>query len=201
MAEKDIFKIFDEWVKNKGPREARISVFEHIRDIPYAIIPELRDPHLGPAGILELNKGSCQPKHYLLGLFFEKLSLPVKYMTYPFRWDDQHIEYPDDLKKIVKGLPVSYHLACKSYIDKRWVLVDATWDPQLKKAGFPVNEKWDGINDTVNAVIPIEEIGHGNREERVRYEAERRGLYTDKEKAASSEFIERLNVWLEEKRG
>jgi hypothetical protein len=33
--------------------------------------------------------------------------------------------------------------------------VDATWDRPLKRAGFPVNEHWDGRSDTKCAVKPL----------------------------------------------
>ena len=195
--EKGILAKFNELTKKLDPKEARIAVYKFIRDIPYAIIPELRDPDKGPAGILHLNKGSCQPKHYLLGMLFVKLDIPIQYMSYPFLWGSQKIAFPDDLKKIVKELPPAYHLACKAYIDQKWVLVDATHDLPLKKANFPVTEQWDGQSDTVNAVEPLEEIIHGSLMERVTYEAKQRGFYSEKEKASYAQFLEKLNPWLE----
>jgi hypothetical protein len=52
-------------------------------------------------------------------------------------------------------LPVAHHLACRVRINDRWVLVDATWDQRLKRAGFPVNEYWDGWADTHCPVKPL----------------------------------------------
>jgi len=188
---------FDSWISGLSAEEARIAVFKHIRDIPYAIVPELRDPLRGPSGLLSLGKGSCQPKHYLMALLFEKLNIPVKLVTYQFHWVNSDINYPDDLRSIVKALPAAYHLACKALINNKWVLVDATYDLALKKASFPVNESWDGHSDTVNAVTPEAEIIHNGPQERVEYEALRRAEYSDKEKAAYAEFIEKFNLWLE----
>jgi len=108
---------FREWTRGKSLTEARISVFEHIRDIPYAIIPELRDPRVGTEKILEIQKGGCQPKHYLLGLYFGKLGISVKYVTYEFLWEDSAGRYPVDLKEMIKGLPPAYHLAVKAEIE------------------------------------------------------------------------------------
>jgi hypothetical protein len=192
-----ILEAFRGWTKNLGPRDARIAVFEHIRDIPYAIVPELRDPERGPVGLIERDKGSCQPKHFLLAVLLGKLNIPVKYATYPFKWGDDSIKYPADLKEITKVLPPAYHLACKAHIDGKWVLVDATFDPPLEKSGFPVNKSWDGVSDTLNAVRPLEEILHESVEGRVRYEAARKGLYTEIEKTLYSKFVDKLNVWLE----
>lgn len=200
MSEDIILVKFDEWTRGLGAEEARIAIFEHVRDIPYAIIPELRDPLQGPAGILRLNKGSCQPKHYLLALLFARLGIPIKYVTYKFKWGDSPIKYPQELKELALRLPFGYHLASKAYINNKWILVDATWDLPLKKVNFPVNERWDGISDTTNAVIAKEEIVHETAQERVSYEAQKRSLYSEEEKSVSGEFIEKLNMWLDETR-
>ena len=110
--------------------------------------------------MLARNKGFCVPKHYLLGMFYERLGLSVQYCTYSFLWKDLDVDYPPELKKMAQELSVTYHLACKAKINNNWVLVDATWDSALKKANFPVNENWNGESGTVNAVAPIEEFVH-----------------------------------------
>ena len=188
---------FNEWTGGKGPKEVRISVYEHIRDIPYAIIAAMRDPKVGPAALIEMNRGSCNPKHVLLGELFTRLGLKVKYANYSFDWDDPAVKYPPELRALVKKIPFGNHLACKVLIDDRWVLVDATWDPPLRKAGFPVNERWDGVSDTKNAVTPISEVLHDTIEERVKYDAGLRGLYTDEQAAVYADFVGKLNAWLE----
>jgi len=66
-------KKFSEWTKDLDHKEAKISIFNHIRNIPYAIVPEFRNPEVGTSGILDLNKGSCQPKHFLLAVFLTGL--------------------------------------------------------------------------------------------------------------------------------
>lgn len=197
MNQEIIDKKFNEWTKGLEGEEARLSIYNHIRDIPYAIVPEFRNPDVGTTGILNLNKGSCQPKHFLLAVLFDKLNIPVKYVSYPFKWQDQPLRYPENFKEILGGLPVSYHLACKAYIEYKWVLVDATHDPVLKAAGFPVTENWDGLNDTKNAVIPLEEVIHETLAERLSYEARQKSLYSEKEKSASADFVSKLNLWLE----
>jgi len=188
---------YDEWTGGKYSLEARVSVFEHIRDIPYAIVGELRDPDTGPAGILTMNRGSCVPKHFLLGRMFEKLGLEVKYASYLFSWDDPRILYPGELRDLVRRMPLTAHLACKVKIEGTWVLVDATWDLPLGKMGFPVNKFWNGLADTENAVLPIAEVVHESLEERVRYAAKKRESYTDDEKRVYEELTIKLNAWLE----
>ncbi|MDD5019523.1 MAG: hypothetical protein PHH75_08205 [Candidatus Omnitrophica bacterium] len=189
---------FSEWTARLDPKEARISVYNHIRNIPYAIVPELRDPAVGPAGMLELGKGSCIPKHFLLGMLFQKLDIPVRYCTYLYSWADPRIKYPPDLRSIVKELPMGTHLACRAHIEGQWVLIDATWDSGLKKAGFPVNENWDGLRPTKNAVKPVREIIHETVEDRVKYTAEAKKSWTGAQALAHEKFPVVFNAWLED---
>ncbi len=186
-----------EWTAGLGQKEARISVYNHLRDIPYMIVLELRDPVAGPAGILKQFKGSCIPKHFLLGILFEKLNIPIEYVTYLFSWDDPGVKYPSTLREIVRVMPIGTHLACKAYIEDKWILIDATWDVSLKKAGFPVNERWDGISNTKNAVKPMKEIIHDSVEDRIKYTAQHRSLWTDAEIQAHEKFPPLFNAWLD----
>ncbi len=198
MDEPLVNKKFVQWTYGLDTKQARISIFKHIRDIPYAIIPKLRNPAVGPAGMLELNRGSCQPKHFLLVMLFNKLNLPTRYVTYPFKWNEQPMKYPDDLKKMTENLPLAYHLTSKAHIGGRWVLVDATHDLLLESAGFPVNKDWDGESDTLNAVTPKEEIIHNTLEERLSYESAQRAYYSEEEKKNYADFVDKLNLWLKE---
>jgi len=196
-----IVQKLNEWTKDLGPQESRIAVFEHIRDIPYAIVTGLGHPIKGPARMLVQNRGYCEPKHILMYRMYQKLRIPVKYVTYPFNWSAQNINYPWKLKKLANETPMGYHLACKAHINGEWILVDATWDLPLKRLGFPVNESWDGISHTLNAVKPKEEITHENDRERMEYiKARRWELLSEKEKVLSRSFFDELNKWLQEAR-
>jgi len=200
MEDKLLAEKYAEWTRSLSARSARISIFQHIRDIPYAIVPGLRDPKDGPSGMIKMNKGSCVPKHFLMALMMDELGLQVKYVTYLFDWNDPVIKFPPALRKIAKNMPITAHLATKVNIDGKWILVDGTYDPPLKKAGFTVNESWDGISDTKNAVVPLEEVIHGSLQERLTFAGKRVGEYTDKERSAYAEFTKKLNYWLEELR-
>lgn len=191
---------FYEWTKSLGPKESRISIFEHVRDIPWELIPELIDPENGPVGILMHNKGSCSPKHFLLGLLYQELRIPIKYATYPLKWNDLDIAYPIELRKLANAMPLEYHVACKAFINNKWILLDATWDPPLKTAGFPINENWDGFSNTLNAVKPLEEIIHKNVQERMDYVRTKTAHYTEKEHALKNRFYSEFNKWLEKLR-
>jgi hypothetical protein len=200
MPANTILNKFNDWTEGFGSKEARISVFNHIRDIPYSIVPEIKGPLEWGESIVENNKGSCSPKHYLLGYLFGKLGLAVKYATFPFAWQTQPIKYPAELRALAAGLPVAYHVALKVFINGSWVLVDATWDPSLKGHGFALNESWDGESDTRNAALPLKEIVHQSLEERLEFVRLKKSQYSEEEKAGYSLFVEKFNLWLEELR-
>ncbi|MFA5164310.1 MAG: hypothetical protein WC481_01930 [Candidatus Omnitrophota bacterium] len=178
-------------------KEARIAAFRRIRDIPYAIVPAMRDPATGPGMMLRENRGSCNPKHVLLAEELRKLGLKVRYANYAFYWDDPAVKYPPELRALTKKMPAGNHLAVKAFIGGKWVLVDATWDLPLEKAGFPVNADWDGVSDTKNAVTPLNEVLNETIEERVKYDTALRSKYTEEQRTAYAEFVEKLNNWLE----
>lgn len=155
---------FRQWTQGKDPVQARISVYEKVRDIPYAVLPDLIDAERY-VDILKLGRGSCTPKHFLLGYMFQRLGLLVLYAVYPFRWGERAEvldDYPQQLRELSRELPMSHHLACKVEIDRKLVLVDATLDPPLANAELPVNQKWDGFSDTLLPMAPCgeEEVFH-----------------------------------------
>ena len=191
---------FEEWTLGKGPREQRVSIFNRIRDIPYRVVPELTDWHVSPRKLLELGCGSCSPKHFLLGHMFANLDIPVTYVSFPYSWNQPQLDYPADLRKLSESLPIEYHLACKAQIEDRWVYVDATWDTPLRRAGFPVDESWDGISNTHIAVDPIDEIEHDTADARAAYVKQQKAGWTEEDHVRSAEFIEQFNAWLAELR-
>jgi len=155
---------FRQWTAGKDAVQARISIFEHVRDIPYAVLPDLIDAERY-IDILRLGKGSCTPKHFLLGSMFERLGLLVLFAVYAFQWGERAElldDYPQQLKEMSREMPPSHHLACRVEINGKLVLVDATLDSPLIKADLPVNEYWDGFNDTELPMTPIgeEELYH-----------------------------------------
>jgi hypothetical protein len=179
---------FEEWTRGRDAVEARTNVFEKIRDIRYAVVPEINSSR-HYAQILTVGRGSCTPKHFLLRDMYEKLGLAVLYVVYPFRWSDLEVDYPTWLRKLADAVPTSYHLACKVEIGGKLVLVDATVDSPLKKLGLPVNETWNGYDDMLLPVTPVgvEEVYHP---------AEVRD-YAAQYGEASLEFFRQMNAWLD----
>ena len=220
---------YREWTQDLDPRNALISVFQHVRDIPYSLAVPMTDPSTAPERILSLGKGYCGPKHYLLAEMLRRLGYEVVFATFPFLWNDPDIQYPAELRKLAASLPVAYHLACRVLIDRRFVLVDATWDRPLGRAGFPVNENWDGRADTRCAVKPLraavrtafcrtatnepcrpkggsgflpidgEEI-HGDEDDNFRSYRQKTCMRTPDEVARIGRFTLAFDTWLEEVR-
>jgi transglutaminase-like putative cysteine protease len=148
-----IVSTFLKWTAGLPLQKQVISIFSHIRDIPYALLPGNRK--YGPEHILITGRGSCGPKHYLLGSMFTMLGIPVRYQTWPFTWNDPSLSFPPELRASAALLDVTNHLACQAQINGTWVLIDATWDLPLERVGFPVNRNWDGRSDTLLAVHPV----------------------------------------------
>lgn len=219
-----------EWTHGLDPLQSRISVFEHIRDIPYSLSATITDHNTAPEQILSLGTGNCGPKHYLLATMYRKLDLDVVYATFPFLWNDPDIHYPAKLCRLAAGMPVAYHLACRVRIGARWVLVDATWDRPLAKAGFPVNEHWDGFAETKCAVKPLRsavrtaycrtatsepcrdrynvelnpldgEQNHGDEDDHNQYYRKKTRMRTPEQIEQIARFYPEFDAWLAEVRG
>ncbi len=155
-----------EWTAGQSPRQAMVTVFYKIRDIPYGILPELNSPSQY-LRILKTNMGSCTPKHLLMCNMFLRLGLDVLYAVYPYRWAEFEELYPPDLWKLAQKMAPVNHLACRVYLKDSYVLVDATVDPPLGRIGLPFAQSWDGKSDTPLPVLPIgeEEIYHPSEAE------------------------------------
>jgi len=180
---------FIEWTAGKNPVESRISIYEHIRDIPYAVIPEISNAD-NYTEILNVGSGSCTPKHLLLASMFEKLGITVLLAVYPFRWSDVEIDFPPDIMSIINTLPNDHHMACKAEIGGKLVLVDATVDSTLESLGLPVNTNWDGISDTTLAVEPT-------GEEQLFHPSEAKHIIHAMIDETHLEFFHRINFWLD----
>ena len=189
----DIIEIkLHEWTQGKSPLKARIEIFNRIRDIPYAVIPDLNDPE-HYIKMLELNKGSCTPKHILLANMYQRLGLHILFVIYPYRWDEFANLYPPDLAVLAREMPVGFHLACQVEIENRWVYVDATLDPALATVGLPVNSHWDGISDTM---LPVNPCG----QEQIYHPSEANLMQAQQIDDKALTFYDGLNSWMDKLR-
>jgi len=178
-----------QWTSGLSIAGAIAGIYRHIRDIPYAVLPELVHPH-NYVEILKVGKGSCSPKHFLLAEMYQRLGLNVLYAVYPFNWNSGLIPYSTEVRKAATGLPQGHHLACRVEIGDRLVLVDATLDLPMVKLGLAVNESWDGVSDTRLAVVP-------SGEEQLFHPSERYLMRPPVVDTVSAAFYEKLNVWLD----
>lgn len=184
-----------EWVQGEDVEDPKVAIYNRIRDIPYAVIPDFIS-HEQYLDMLKLNRGSCTPKHFLLCSMYQRIGLDVLYAVYPFMWGSGEFEmvYPPELRELAKSMPVSYHLACKVDIDGKLIVVDATLDPPLGQLGLPVNKDWDGIRDTLLAVNPL-------GEEQLYHPSEACLMEPRIADEQSLAFYKALNSWLDELRG
>lgn len=179
-------ELFTGWTSGISTIEQRISIFSHIRDIPYAIVPEWRDSEDVERKMVTANRGWCGPKHHLLAWMFQYLGIEIRFTFIPFRWQDQNVRYPERLTELLPYIPTSTHLCCTALLNGTWQLLDATWDPPLRKAGFLVNKPWDGMSETTPAVV------------RFQPKNEDATLYDVASREKRVEFVGLLNTWLEE---
>jgi transglutaminase-like putative cysteine protease len=150
---------FRQWTAGRDAVQARINIYEKVRDIPYAVLPELNSPD-NFADILTMGRGSCTPKHLLLSNMFQRLGLMVLFAVYPFYWGDSSevmVGNLEPIREMAAALPMSHHLACRVEIDGRLVLVDATLDLPLGKSELVINREWDGFSDTLLPMTPCGE--------------------------------------------
>ena len=188
-------KKFQEWTKGKNKLNARISIYNHIRNIPYNRV-QGRNLKTELCLMLNKNKGTCNEKHILLSKMYELLGIQTRYVSHLFRWSDLPVKYPTNLIKLARKMPICDHLFCQAFIRGKWISIDSTWDLSLKKANFPVNEAWDGFSNTLNAVIPLSKIIHKSLEERIRQKRELVSKYNQSEIAIQPIFYESFNKWL-----
>jgi transglutaminase-like putative cysteine protease len=200
VASEAVQRAFLEWTKGLSDRNARVNIFNQIRDIPYAVVPEINNPVDGPEGLLKCMRGSCGPKHFLLGRMFKMLRVPVQYVTYPFSWNVKSVAYPPELRKLTETVPIGHHLACEARIENEWVIVDATWDRPLARVGFPVNENWNGVSGTKLAVEPLGGVVHENPKGRVSFAQTPKSSWTANDHARTDYFASVLSNWLEDVR-
>ena len=91
---------FREWTAGLDVKDSMISIFQHIRDIPYSLAVPMTDPNTAPKQLLSLGRGYCGPKHYLLAEMYRRLGFDVVYATFPFLWNDPDLLYPRELHQL-----------------------------------------------------------------------------------------------------
>ena len=111
--------------------------------------------------VFNKNVGTCTGKHKVLQGCFDQLGIKYQPVVCTFRWGEQGVDYPDELRQILaEGEWMHGHNFVK--FDNGNYL-DITWDSPLKKVGFKtlpadwtplesfigvqnIQEQWDGAS-------------------------------------------------------
>ncbi len=95
--------------------------------------------------------GTCTGKHLLLKSCYDALGIVSRPVVCTFRWSDQTIQYPDNIKLfLAKGEWEHGHNYLQVMTkDGNYIDVDVTFQPSLQKFGFKTfPERWNGITST-----------------------------------------------------
>lgn len=145
----------DRIVNAKIPQVEKIKqLCTTVRDIPYKVTESL-----DPADVLKNNAGSCTPKHLLLAQYLKKIGVPLKILAVSYCYNKIPLNYPESMKRLVEKMPLTHHTALKIKVDNKWVIIDVTWDSNLKE--FEVNKEFDLKSDSILCVVPEEIIERG----------------------------------------
>lgn len=186
-----IRQAFEEWTKGASSLQARIRIFEHVRDIPYAY-PASRDP----VEVLTTGRGSCSGKHRLLGELFDLLGLRSRHVICRHRFNESPIPFPEEMQaKLRKNEIFDLHDFLQIEVDGDWVDVDATWAQGLRDFGFPVNEDWDGQSPMLLSVVPEDQQVVQDSE---RVKEEMLSRLTPRQRSLRLEFLKELSAWVAE---
>ncbi len=128
-----------------------VEKFYEIRDIPY---------HIALHGEEDC---SCGSKNKKLAQELEGLGYKTRERIALFRWGQQDL--PKEVSANAEEDDCS-HLFLEVIPPGKndWIVVDATWNPELRSSVLEVSE-WDGLNSTINAVQYYELIPVGKNQQ------------------------------------
>jgi transglutaminase-like putative cysteine protease len=132
----------------KSPKDAAIRIFYFVRDeIPLAFV----NPSTTASETLKNRRGNCFTKATLQMALLRSLKIPARFRILKFRGND-----PNEWKGILPSLIVPrmpeefFHYFVEVYINREWVMADATFD----KALLPKIEDWNGEDDVCQVEAP-----------------------------------------------
>ncbi len=181
-----------EWTSGLSPVQARVKVFERVREMGY-VYPSSKDPLV----VLQEGRGSGAGKHYLLGELFRLLGLSVRNMLCVHRFNESPIGFPDHLQLMLeKNEIMDLHDYVQIAVDGKWIDIDATWPTVLREFGFPVNDEWDGTSSMLLSVSPEEVIVVRGDPEKAKDEL--LSKWTPRQRQLRKQFLEGLSAWVAE---
>lgn len=119
-----------------------VKIFEEVQKIPYEVC-KYEEEKIDES----INCGDCRHKSELLMKLLKKEGFKVKKQDVLFDWADLPLSQ-EIIGILNESDTVWKHIALKVKIKDKWIKVDPTWPPSLKKKGFPITENWDGESDT-----------------------------------------------------
>ncbi|ALM09925.1 MAG TPA: hypothetical protein DEB30_02670 [Candidatus Peribacter riflensis] len=122
--------------------QGRRAVYEFVRDIAYGDIGSR-----SAFDVLLARKGTCSGKHALLKMFFESLGYRVQnwFAEHDFGSFPIH-PWPPELREFQGKTIPDFHDFLKVHIAGQWTTVDAVFDAEIVRLGFPALQ-WDGQKD------------------------------------------------------
>jgi hypothetical protein len=182
---------YAEWTAGLDAARARIALFEHVRDIPYAY-PASRDPE----EVLRNGVGTCSGKHYLLGELYRRLGLQVRNVICSHRFNESDLPFPDAMQAMLRRDEiVDMHDYLQIEVAGGWVDIDATWERGLREFGFPVTEEWDGHTPMMLSVVPDEQVVVDNGDA-ARTKEEMLAKLSPRQRSLRKQFLDALNRWM-----
>ena len=142
MALSVIALILAAWIAHPlSPTETAICVFELVRRCPYQLGRWTGDPD----SLFSAGFGDCRHKAAAQRRLLALKGVSSRHIQVLFNWADLPIS-----AEILSILPETrgFHDTVELTLPGGPILSDATWDPALAKAGFPIMPSWDGIAAT-----------------------------------------------------
>lgn len=142
---------------NLDPIGQRVAVFELVRRVSYRLTAWTGDPD----SLFNADKGDCRHKAAAGRRLLNELGFQARQVVVVFDW--ANLPIPPNILNLLTDTK-SFHDSVEVRLDDRWVIMDPTWDPALRAAGFPIMASWDGIGPTLevtaakNPVVRFEDI-------------------------------------------
>ncbi|MEM4230546.1 MAG: histidine phosphatase family protein [Candidatus Pacearchaeota archaeon] len=176
-------------IKHLKPDRKLIKIFEKVQRIPYKVC-QFNEQKISE----KLKFGDCRHKSALLKKLLDKEGYKTKKMKVIFNWKD--LPLPREvLSSLKKSSTIWTHDALAVKIHGDYIFLDPTWNPSLKKLGFPVTENWSGLEDTKQVTEgELEFYKEDNFNARKEEILKKHNIHIDKEEA--HKFAEALNKFI-----
>jgi hypothetical protein len=144
--------------------------------------------------------GTCTGKHLVLQACLDVLGIKNRPVVCTFRWADQSITYPDNLKALLTGVEWEHgHNFLQVEADGGYIDVDITWNHRLKGNGFRTfPTDWDGKTPFVG-VEGIVRRWNGQNVQAMK--ASLIGSLSPEQAAAREEFLRTFTSWVKSLNG